>query len=159
MQWMCNNKYQEVKNSNLAEIGSIALAKAMTPANIRVGFRRTGIWPLDPTALQNDVKCSKLYIIEEDASKNDVENVTDDDTTENIMNVDCTENIIDVDAVENILSLSRDVAPPLGDNIGEDYFMESVENLTTTKKFHPTIETMAVANIEMKEPSVQGERQ
>ncbi|KAH9313731.1 hypothetical protein KI387_022358, partial [Taxus chinensis] len=159
MQWMCNNKYQEVKRSDLAEIGSRALAKALTPANIRAGFRRTGIWPLDPNALQNDMECSKLYIIEEDANEDDAENVTDDDTTENIMNVDGTENIIDVDAAENILSLSRDVAPPVGDNIGENYLMESVENLSTTKEFHPTIETMVVANTETEEPSVQGERQ
>ncbi|KAH9291752.1 hypothetical protein KI387_043059, partial [Taxus chinensis] len=159
MQWMCNNKYQEVKRSDLAEIGSRALAKALTPANIRAGFRRTGIWPLDPNALQNDMECSKLYIIEEDANEEAAENVTDDDTTENIMNVDGTENIIDVDAAENILSLSRDVAPPVGDKIGENYLMESVENLSTAKEFHPTIETMVVANTETEEPSVQGERQ
>ncbi|KAH9298943.1 hypothetical protein KI387_030625 [Taxus chinensis] len=91
MQWMCNNKYQEVKRLDLAEIGSRALTKALTPANIRAGFRRTGIWPLDPNALQNDMECSKLYIIEEDANEDDAENVTDDDTTENIMNVDETE--------------------------------------------------------------------
>ncbi|KAH9307118.1 hypothetical protein KI387_043790 [Taxus chinensis] len=158
MQRMCNNKYQEVKRSDLAEIGSRALAKALTPANIRDAFRRTGIWLLDPNALQNDMKCSKLYIIEEDANEEATENVTDDDTTENIMNVDGTENIIDVDATENILSLSRDVAPPVGDKIGENYLIESVENLSTAKEFHPTIETMVVANIEMEEPSVQGER-
>ncbi|KAH9290107.1 hypothetical protein KI387_034224 [Taxus chinensis] len=159
MQWMCNNKYQEVKRSDLAEIGSRALAKALTPANIRAGFRRTGIWPLDPNALQNDMECSKLYIIEEDANEDDAENVTDDDTTENIMNVDGTENIIDVDAAENILSLSRDVAPPVGDKIGENYLMESVENLSTTQEVHPTIETMVVANTETEEPSIQGESQ
>ncbi|KAH9310838.1 hypothetical protein KI387_025873, partial [Taxus chinensis] len=159
MQWMCNNKYQEVKRSDLAEIGSRALAKALTPANIRAGFRRTGIWPLDPNALQNDMECSKLYIIEEDANEDDAENVTDDDTTENIMNVDGTENIIDVDAAENILSLSRDVAPPVGDKIGENYLMESVENLSTTQEVHPTIETTVVANTETEEPSIQGESQ
>ncbi|KAH9317530.1 hypothetical protein KI387_019299, partial [Taxus chinensis] len=78
--------------------------------------------------LQNDMECSKLYIIEEDANEDAAENVTDDDTTENIMNVDGTENIIDVDAAENILSLSRDVAPPVGDKIGENYLMESTKD-------------------------------
>ncbi|KAH9288840.1 hypothetical protein KI387_032957, partial [Taxus chinensis] len=62
-------------------------------------------------------------------------------------------------ATENILSLSRDVAPALSDNIGEDYFMESVEKLKKTKVCNLTIEIIIVFNTEVKEPSVRGEKQ
>ncbi|KAH9291767.1 hypothetical protein KI387_043044, partial [Taxus chinensis] len=140
-------------------IGSRALVKAITPANIHVGFRLTCIWPLNLNALQNDMECSKLYIIEEDDNEKNVENITDDDATKNIMNVDFPKNITDVDVAKNILSLSRDVAPPLGENIGDDYFMESIENLTTTKMCNPTIETTIVVNIKVEEPSIHGERE
>ena len=48
----------EVKRFKLAELASKAFARVLTTSNIKDGFRRTGIWPLNSDALQHDMGCS-----------------------------------------------------------------------------------------------------
>ena len=48
--WSLENS-KEVGKQELCEWTSRALKAALTPNNIRAGFRSTGIWPLDCTAV------------------------------------------------------------------------------------------------------------
>ncbi|KAH9290219.1 hypothetical protein KI387_034336 [Taxus chinensis] len=43
-----------------------AFQLALTPENIKVGFQRTGIWPLDENSLSNDMRPSEAFDVEED---------------------------------------------------------------------------------------------
>lgn len=51
--WMENNLGVEVKRVELAKLASKAFKRALTPSNIKVGFRRIGIWPLNYDALMH----------------------------------------------------------------------------------------------------------
>lgn len=55
---MENNVGVRVKRFELVELASEALKRALTPSNIKVRFRRTGIWPLNVDALVHDTCCS-----------------------------------------------------------------------------------------------------
>ncbi|KAH9330972.1 hypothetical protein KI387_003080, partial [Taxus chinensis] len=46
---------------NLATLGSKAFRRALSPENIKVGFKRTGIWPLNPNALDEDMGPSRAF--------------------------------------------------------------------------------------------------
>ena len=48
--WTVMNKNKRVSKQDLCEWTSKALKAALTPTNIKVGFKKTGIWPLDRTA-------------------------------------------------------------------------------------------------------------
>ena len=48
--WSLENNKKEVEKQELCKWTSRALKVALTPNNIRAGFRSTGIWPLDRTA-------------------------------------------------------------------------------------------------------------
>ena len=47
---------------DLAQWVSLALKKAMTPSNIKAGFKCIGIWPLDNTAMINKMGPSEGFI-------------------------------------------------------------------------------------------------
>ena len=49
--WSLENNKKEVGKQDLCEWTSRALRAALTPNNIRAGFRSTGIWPLNRTAV------------------------------------------------------------------------------------------------------------
>ena len=61
---MEKNPGVEVKRFELAELASKAFKRALTPSNIKVGFRRTGIWPLNFDALMHDTSCSQAFEVE-----------------------------------------------------------------------------------------------
>ncbi|KAH9320446.1 hypothetical protein KI387_015085 [Taxus chinensis] len=64
--WMARNPGLEIRRTELAKLGSQAFQLALTPENIKAGFRRTGIWPLDQNALSNDMRPSEAFDVEED---------------------------------------------------------------------------------------------
>jgi hypothetical protein len=49
--WTLLNKGKKVEKSDLCEWTSQALEKSLTPKNIKSGFKKTGIWPLDDKAV------------------------------------------------------------------------------------------------------------
>ena len=53
--WMAKNPRREVKRVELEELASNSFKRALTPSNIKVGFKRIGILPLDYDALINDM--------------------------------------------------------------------------------------------------------
>jgi hypothetical protein len=60
--WSMTHKGQKTMKEDLAQWVSLALKKAMTPSNIKVGFRCTGIWPLNNTAMTNKMCPSEGFI-------------------------------------------------------------------------------------------------
>ncbi|KAH9292038.1 hypothetical protein KI387_042776 [Taxus chinensis] len=59
--WIVANHGIDVKRAELAELGSKAFKRALTPSNIKAGFKRTGIWPLNPNALDEDMAPSRTF--------------------------------------------------------------------------------------------------
>ncbi|KAH9314182.1 hypothetical protein KI387_022809 [Taxus chinensis] len=59
--WMARNPGLEIRRTELAKLGSQAFQLAVTPENIKAGFRRIGIWPLDQNALSNDMRPSEAF--------------------------------------------------------------------------------------------------
>ncbi|KAH9292356.1 hypothetical protein KI387_042456 [Taxus chinensis] len=101
---MAENKYADVKRNDIVELASRALKKALTPSNIIVGFKRTGIWPLNYDALVNDMACSQAFDMQGEE---------------------------DVNVVTNILSLSQGINPELNNSeevVPEIQFMQNVES-------------------------------
>ena len=58
---MEKNPGVEVKRFDLAELVSKAFKRALTPSNIKDGFRRIDIWPLNFDALMHDTSCSQAF--------------------------------------------------------------------------------------------------
>ena len=58
---MVKNLGVEVKRFELVELASRAFTRALTPTNIKDGFRHTGIWPLNYDALMHDIGCSEAF--------------------------------------------------------------------------------------------------
>ena len=95
--WMAKNPGVEVKRFELAELASKAFKRALTPSNIKAGFRRTGIWPLNYDALMHDTGCSQAFHVDGQEEGNvqtcvEVQEVDDQD---------------DVVAAGNMISLSQ----------------------------------------------------
>ena len=59
--WMEMNPGIEVKIFELAEVTSKALKMGLTLSNIKVGFRKIGIWPLNYDILIHDMACSQAF--------------------------------------------------------------------------------------------------
>ena len=59
--WSLTNKNKAMEKQNLHEWTSKALKVALTTSNIRVGFKRTGIWPLDRQAARVAMKPSERF--------------------------------------------------------------------------------------------------
>ena len=59
--WCLTNKNHVVGKQTLCEWTSKALKRALTPTNIRVGFRGTWIWPLDRKALKSSMLPSRGF--------------------------------------------------------------------------------------------------
>ena len=53
--WCLTNKNLPIGKQTLCEWTSTALKRALTATNIRVGFRRAGIWPLDQEASKSSM--------------------------------------------------------------------------------------------------------
>ena len=51
--WMMKSNKKKVGKGNLAQWASLALKKALTSYNIRVGFKECRIWPLNFEAMKN----------------------------------------------------------------------------------------------------------
>lgn len=54
----------EVKRFELAELASKSLKRALTPSNIKVGFRSNGIWPLNVDSLMHNTCCRQAFYVE-----------------------------------------------------------------------------------------------
>ena len=61
---MAKNLGIEVKRFDLAELASRDFTRALTPTNIKDGFRQTRIWPLNYDALMHDVGCRKSFHVD-----------------------------------------------------------------------------------------------
>jgi hypothetical protein len=59
--WTVLNKGKKVKKQDLCEWTSKALLKALTPKNIKSGFKKTGIWPLNTSAVDDQMTPSKGF--------------------------------------------------------------------------------------------------
>ncbi|KAH9292343.1 hypothetical protein KI387_042469 [Taxus chinensis] len=64
--WMAKNSGLEIRRTELATLSSQAFQLALTPKNIKAGFHRTGIWPLDRNVVSNDMRPSEAFHVEED---------------------------------------------------------------------------------------------
>ncbi|XP_059068723.1 MFS-type transporter clz9-like [Cryptomeria japonica] len=73
--WMSKFPHIEIGREELETLASKAFAQALPPANIISGFRRTGIWPLNQNALENDMRPSEAFEVrtEHDAASRDEE--------------------------------------------------------------------------------------
>jgi hypothetical protein len=60
--WSMTHKGQKTMKEDLAQWVSLALKKAMTPSNIKAGFKHIGIWPLNNTAMINKMGPSEGFI-------------------------------------------------------------------------------------------------
>ena len=59
--WMVQNSGGKVEKDILAQWVDLSLKKALSPNNIRNGFRATGIWPLSLDKMEAKVGPSKPY--------------------------------------------------------------------------------------------------
>lgn len=59
--WSVRNRGQGASKEDLAQWVSLGLRKALTPANIIKGFRTTGIWPLNPNAMDKYTGPSQCF--------------------------------------------------------------------------------------------------
>ena len=94
---MEKNQGVEVKRFELEEIASKSFKRALTPSNIKAGFRRKIIWPLNYDALMHDTSCSHSFHVDGQEEGNaqtgvEVQEVDDQD---------------DVVAAGNMISLSQ----------------------------------------------------
>lgn len=55
----------DIIREKLVELGNKAMIRAMNPSNIKFGFKRTGIWPLNSNALVGDMRPSETYKIDD----------------------------------------------------------------------------------------------
>jgi len=62
--WTTKNPGVEVKRFELVELASKPFKRALTPSNIKVGFRRTRIWPLNYDALMHDIGYSQAFHVD-----------------------------------------------------------------------------------------------
>jgi hypothetical protein len=77
--WTLGNEGKKVEKRDLCEWTARSLEKALTPKNIKSGFRKTGIWPLDQQAVNNKLLPSEGFkqggveenLEEEDSSSGD----------------------------------------------------------------------------------------
>jgi len=68
--WIRQHKNTKVEKSMLCEWTSKALGQALTPSNIKAGFRRCGIWPLDRAATAADMGPAEGFRTVEDVEAN-----------------------------------------------------------------------------------------
>ncbi len=61
---MFKNNHRKPNKVTLASWVDRALNWSLSKQNIKIGFKTTGIWPLNPRGMDNRSKPSKLYIVE-----------------------------------------------------------------------------------------------
>ena len=66
--WSLENSKKEVGKQDLCEWTSRALKAALTPNNIKAGFRSTGIWPLDCTATRGKMHAAVGFEVDIDTA-------------------------------------------------------------------------------------------
>jgi hypothetical protein len=59
--WTLLNKGRKVEKQDLCQWTAQALQKALSSKNIRAGFRKTGIWPLNPDAARTQMLSSEGF--------------------------------------------------------------------------------------------------
>jgi hypothetical protein len=67
--WTSRNLSQPAIKSTLAHWVHLALRKALTPENIKGGFRGTGIYPLNPAAINSHLAPSEIFAPSSDGSE------------------------------------------------------------------------------------------
>lgn len=65
-EWMEKHHRLEINRSKLARLYNLEFKKALTANNIKAGFKRTHIWPLNPTTLMDDMNPSRAFNIDEE---------------------------------------------------------------------------------------------
>ena len=60
--WCKRNPGVKVRKEDLASWVSLGLKKALTPTNIKVGFRGTGIWPINLEAMNSKMGPSESFL-------------------------------------------------------------------------------------------------
>ena len=65
-------KGQQSKQRKPCPMGLLALKKALTESNIRVGFRGCGIWPLDFIAMKGNMEASKAFTTPSSSKAQDI---------------------------------------------------------------------------------------
>ena len=59
--WTSRNMSQPANKTTLAQWVSLGLRKALTSSNIVSGFRGTGIWPINPAAMNSKLTSSEIF--------------------------------------------------------------------------------------------------
>ena len=95
--WTMGNKGQAARKEELAEWVAEGLKKALTSMKIQKGFAATGIWLLQPTAMDQYMAPSSCYI---DPSEENIEDEHDD---------------IEVEAVPSIAEVQQACIPESAD--------------------------------------------
>ena len=72
---MAKNPRIELKRVELTKLVSKYFKRDLTPSNIKVGFKWTGIWPLNPNALLHDTICSQAFDVHENEYVDVVDNI------------------------------------------------------------------------------------
>ncbi|MCO5568934.1 hypothetical protein L7F22_022637 [Adiantum nelumboides] len=64
--WHLRTLSRQASKSKLATIAAKAIHSALTEDNIKAGFKATGIWPFNPTAVKFDnMPCNHINIVQE----------------------------------------------------------------------------------------------
>ncbi|XP_059066465.1 MFS-type transporter clz9-like [Cryptomeria japonica] len=73
--WIARFPNIEIRRAELAELSSKSLAKALIVSNIVARFKGTGIWPLNPDALTQDMQPSTTTHINDGKDASEVQNM------------------------------------------------------------------------------------
>ena len=134
--WSVRNPGSKVRKEDLACWISLALKKALTSTTIRVGFRGSGIWPLNFEAMKNQMGPSKQFIPPSDA-----EIRIDEELHQDIMEEDIplpSSNVIHyyVDSMEDddvqCGAKIEEEEPPIQENISS--FLQLLQEVITTRR-------------------------
>ena len=71
--WSLRNKGRGATKQVLAQWVSLALQKALSPSNIQAGFRATGIWPFNPSAVDKHMAPSLQFTCNQEVEVTDRE--------------------------------------------------------------------------------------
>ncbi|KAI5082720.1 hypothetical protein GOP47_0002463 [Adiantum capillus-veneris] len=72
--WQQRTASKQASKTELASIVAIAISLSLTEANIKAGFRATGIWPLDFAAVKFEgMPCNHINLVEETSPLDETE--------------------------------------------------------------------------------------
>ncbi len=80
---MPRSNHMEPNKITLARQVNQALKQSLTKQNIKYGFRTIGIWPLNPKAMGNKIRPSKVYTITNMSNVEKEKNYTTEEEAKN----------------------------------------------------------------------------